>query len=112
MSAKGEAGEWLFTTRWVHVHEEDTAGRAVYRPDGDAIPLSRRPREQLELDRDGSARLYVAGPDDRPVAQAATWQDDEAAPPTAGRGTGARLTIVDRSATRLVVRIASAGQAH
>ncbi len=111
MSARGEAGEWLFTTRWVHVYEEDTAGGAVYRPEGDAIPLSRRPREQIELDRDGSARLYVAGPDDRPAPQAATWQDDDA-PAAGGRGGGSRLVIVDRSATRLVVRVASAGQAR
>ncbi len=105
MSAKGKAGEWLFTTRWVHVHEEDTATGAVYRPDGAAIPLSRRPREQLELDRNGSARVYVAGPDDRPVARAATWQDGEGAPAAGGRGGGARLVIVDRSATRLVIRV-------
>ena len=112
MSAKRAAGERLFTTRWVHVHEEDTSDGAVYRAEDDDIPLSRRPREQLELDRDGSARFFVAGPDDRLVEQAATWQNDADGQGAAGGGEGARLVIVDRSAPRVVIRVARAGRAR
>jgi hypothetical protein len=59
----------------VHVHEEDTAEGAVYRPADSDIPLSRRPREQLELDRNGSARVSTGGEDDRLSSREATWSE-------------------------------------
>jgi len=89
----------------VHVFEEDTAEGAVYRPEDGDIPLSRRPRERLELDPDGQARLFVQGPDDRYVAQPATWRDEGGTLVIRARKRGHVLRIVERSPTRLVVQI-------
>lgn len=88
----------------MHVFEEDTAEGAVYRAEDDAIPLSRRPRARLELKRDGEARLFVAGPDDRLVERSATWRDEGGTLVIRPEGGGAELRIIDRSASRLVVR--------
>lgn len=102
------ADDQLFGTRWVHVFEEDTADGAVYRPEAGNIPLSRRPREQLALDRDGHATRYVAGPDDRLIEQPATWRDAG----TAGAGIdddAADIRVIDRSPDRLVVQIRGTG---
>jgi hypothetical protein len=66
----------LFGTRWVHAFEEDGAEGAVYRPEDADLPLSRRPREGLELSADGTARVYVPGPDDRPRPRDAAWRED------------------------------------
>jgi hypothetical protein len=95
--------DWLFSTRWVHVFEEDTAEDAVYRPEDAKVPLSRRPRERLELRRDGTASLFLPGPDDRLVEKAATWsfRDGEILVRTRE---GRELTIRERSAKRLLVR--------
>jgi hypothetical protein len=93
----------LFSTRWVHVSEEDTADGAVYRPDDEHVPLSRKPREWLELHEDGSGTIFVPGPDDRPVEQPTTWQDAAGTQRTRG-GKPAELEIVDRSPRRIVVR--------
>ena len=87
---------WLFATAWVHVFEEDTAAGAVYRPEDADIPLSRRPRERLELHADGSARVFTAGPDDRPVGRPATWSDASG---------NADVRIIARSPDRLVVAL-------
>ena len=65
--------DWLFSTRWIHVFEEDTAEGAVYRPEDTKVRLSRRPRERLELRRDGSATLFQGGPDDRLVETKSEW---------------------------------------
>jgi hypothetical protein len=94
----------LFATGWVHVFEEDTAEGAVYRPEDGAIPLSRRPRERLELDADGTARLYVQGPDDRYVEQKARWRSDGGDVVIRARQGGTELRIVERSPTKLVVK--------
>ena len=95
----------LFSTRWVHVFEEDTPEGAVYRPDSADLPLSRRPREQLELKADGSASVTMPGPDDRPEPIHARWeeQDGEVRVRTTGN-TARELRIVSHSADRLVVR--------
>jgi hypothetical protein len=95
----------LFETRWVHVFEEDTAAGAVFRAEDGDVPLSRRPRERLELDRDGSARLYVAGADDRLVDRPATWTEESGALVVRARDGGAEARIVERSPERLVVRL-------
>ena len=97
----------LFATGWVHAFEEDTAEGAVYRPRGSKLPLSRRPRERLELDADGSARIFVQGPDDRYVEQPARWHDEDGAVVIRAREGGATLRIVDRSPERLVVKTQS-----
>lgn len=87
--------------------EEDTAEGAVYVPDSADLPLSRRPRMQFELARDGSARLYFPGPGDRPEPRAATWHEEgdvlviEAG---AGGPGPAELRVVERASGRLVVR--------
>lgn len=103
MAAKRSAPDQLFTTRWVHIAEEDTAEGAVYRPDDDRVALSRRPRDWLELRPDGSATLFVPGPDDRPVERPTTWQERSTSRAMRGAGS-ADLQIVDRSPSRLVVK--------
>ena len=94
----------LFATAWVHAFEEDTAEGAVYRPRGSKLPLSRRPRERLELDADGAARLFVQGPDDRYIEQPASWQDDGGALVVRAGAGGPVLRIVEQLPDRLVVR--------
>ena len=96
--------EGLFGTTWVHVFEEDTAEGAVYRPEDDDIPLSRRPRERIQLQPDGSARMSVQGPDDRYLEQPATWSDQEGTL-IIRKGPGApSLRLVSQSPSRLVIR--------
>jgi hypothetical protein len=97
----------LFATAWVHVFEEDTPEGAVYRPSGTSIPLSRRPRERLELEPDGTARVFVQGPDDRYVERPATWQEDAGA--VVIRAGGAELRIIEQSSSRLVVKTSGQG---
>lgn len=104
MPAKRAGGDRLFKTTWVRVFEEDTDAGAVYRPEDAAIPLSRRPRERIELDPDGSARLFLPGPDDRFVEQPASWIDRKGVLVIRAREGGAELRITDRSAERLVVQ--------
>lgn len=104
MSAKRATKDPLFTGRWVHVYEEDTPEGAVYRLEDDDIPLSRRPREQLELQDDGSARILLPGEDDRFVAQPASWYEKDR-PHARAVVAGPEIKIVDRSPTRLVVQV-------
>ena len=95
----------LFSTRWVRVSEEDTPEGAVYRPDSADLPLSRRPREQLELKFDGSASVTMPGADDRPVPMRARWELQGAEMTIRTTGAATReLRIVSHSAARLVVR--------
>ena len=100
----------LFHTRWVHMFEEDTGAAAVYRPETDDVPLSRRPRERLTLSPDGTARVTVGGPDDRPIDTSAEWerQGDEVIVRTKGRRGGSEevLHLTIESPTRLLVRTA------
>lgn len=106
MTAAPENDEALFRTAWVHVFEEDAGEDAVYRPDDDDIPLSRRPRGRFKLERDGSATLFLAGPDDRYVEQPATWSDEQGVLTIRATGRPTRLRVIERSASRLLVRIA------
>lgn len=94
----------MFGTTWVHVFEEDTAERAVYRPEEADIPLSRRPRERIQLQPDGSARVSVPGPDDRNVEQPATWKEEEGAIVIRKSSGAPSLRVVSQTASRLVVR--------
>ncbi len=100
--------EDLFAHRWVHAFEEDTEDGEVYRPEDADLPLSRRPRERLELSRDGSARVWLPSPDDRPRAQAATWSEESGELVVEAKGGGAgggkEYRIVSRSVDRLVAR--------
>jgi hypothetical protein len=104
---KRAARQSLFAQRWVHVFEEDTAEGAVYRPEDADLPLSRRPREVLELAPDGTAHVLVPGPDDRLQKQAARWSEEgnEVVIRSTGKTRGAKeYRIVKRSPERLVVK--------
>ena len=96
----------LFEKGWIHSYEEDTAEGAVYRPQGSKLPLSRRPRERIELAPDGTARIYAGGPDDRYIEQPARWHDEDGTIVVRTRDGGTELRIVERSPDRLVVRTA------
>jgi hypothetical protein len=97
------ADDWLFSTTWVHVFEEDTPQGAVYRPEEGSVPLSRRPRERLALTRDGLAHVFAPGPDDRFVEHPATWTMEGDEVVVHPRGPGALFRIVERSPHRLLV---------
>ena len=97
------SGDRLFATRWVHVFEEDTTEGAVYRPADAAIPLSRRPREQLELNPDGSGNVFNAGADDKLVNRPATWVKDGET--TVIRTQDGEFRVVAQSPDRIVVKI-------
>jgi hypothetical protein len=109
------ADDPLFTTRWVHVFEEDTPEGAVYRPEDSNIPLSRRPRERLELSADGTAKILTQGPDDRLVEKPATWTSGASgARETRGAASSAApssadVVIVKESPSRLIVRRGAKG---
>src|SRR5438477_11478257 len=93
--------------RWVHVYEEDDERGEVYRRGESDVPLSRRPREQLEFREDGSARVLAAGPDDRLREQPAAWREESGEVHVDLTGTAARraaLRIVERGPDRIVVR--------
>jgi hypothetical protein len=104
VTARRASSDPLFTTTWVHVFEEDTPAGAVYRAEDDDIPLSRRPRERLELDKDGDARVFTSGPDDRMVDHAARWHEEDGVLIVRAREGGPELRIVDRSKKRLIVQ--------
>src|SRR5262245_61121659 len=98
--------------RWVHMFEEDTDQGAVYRRDRGDVPLSRRPRERLEINEDGTARMLVGGPDDRSKAIPGTWSAKEGEvivrlePPDsrAASVSAKEYRVVECSADRLVIR--------
>lgn len=97
----------LFATPWVHVFEEDSADGEVYRPEGSDIPLSRRPRRRLSFSPDGSARVALPGPDDRPRERPATWQqegDDVVVRSTSEGGAEQVLHVSLQTPTRLIVK--------
>jgi hypothetical protein len=94
----------LFGTTWVHVFEEDTDEGAVYRPEDADIPLSRRARERIRLQSDGSAAVLGQGADDRPAEEPATWHEEGSAL-IIQRSKGApSLRIVSHSPSRLIVK--------
>ena len=109
MAGKRARHKRLFATTWVHVFEEDTADGAVYRPEEDDIPLSRRPRERMQLDPAGSARMFVPGADDRYLEEPATWSEEDGTMVIHGRAGGPRLRIVEQSPTRLLVQAQTTG---
>ncbi|MEZ5475651.1 MAG: hypothetical protein R3E72_11695 [Steroidobacteraceae bacterium] len=96
---------------WVHCFEEDSAQGTVYRPITADIPLSRRPRERLELLSDGSAIFHVPAPDDTFVPQQGSWSAEgtavivRTAPRAEARACERRVLSV--SATRLVLEPAA-----
>jgi len=93
------------TGTWVHVFEEDTSAGAVFKPADADIPLSRRPRQRLELRADGSAVLGMPGPDDRSVPERASWVDEAGQIVVRDAAGAIRLRIVTRSPGRLVAQL-------
>ncbi len=104
MPGKPEADDPLFSTRWVHLFEEDTPGAQVFVPETMDVPLSRRPRERLDFDPGGAATILLPGPDDRPSPSPARWTEDAGDIVVRSSGAGGELRIVERTPTRLVVR--------
>jgi hypothetical protein len=94
----------LFTTTWIHVFEEDEGGGWVFRPEDADIPLSRRPRERLRLEPDGTARVFLPAPDDRLRERRGTWGKEAGAIVIRFSG-GPEYRLVERSPERLVVRV-------
>jgi hypothetical protein len=93
-------------TVWVHVFEQDTPEGAVYLPEDSNIPLSRRPRERIELGADGKAALLVPGPDDRFIRQPARWTEEGQDVVVRDVSDAVKLRIVERSPNRMVVKLA------
>jgi hypothetical protein len=91
-------------TTWVHVFEEDTAEGEVFRRADGAIPLSRRPRQRVELRPDGSAVLFSGGPDDRYVPTSAHWTEEDGELVVRDANDIVRLRVIEQSADRLLVR--------
>ncbi len=89
---------------WVHVFEEDTAAGLVFRPADADIPLSRRPRQRLELRAGGAAVVSMPGPDDRPVPRPARWAEEGGEIVIRDADDRIVLRIVERTADRLVAR--------
>jgi hypothetical protein len=96
--------EPLFSKRWVHVFEEDGPEGAVYRPEDEGVPLSRRPRQRLAFSRDGTARIGVAGPDDRVREVDGRWHEEDGEITVTGARASAPLRVRLRSADCLLVR--------
>jgi hypothetical protein len=96
----------LFEGVFVHAFEEDGPEGAVYRPDGEEIRRSRRPRERLSFAADGSVRLRVGGADDRLRDVKGRWTE------VAGEIRVATESAPDapRVASTLVVRILPDGR--
>jgi hypothetical protein len=92
-------------TTWVHVFEEDTDEGQVFRREDADIPLSRRPRERIELGADGSAALLRPGPDDRFVREPARWTEEGGQIVVRDSADAVRMRIVSRSADRMVVSL-------
>ena len=75
--AKVKVTPKLFEERWLHAYEEDAASGRVYRPESWDFPLSRRPREVIELHSDGKAKLFLPGEEDRPRPVNGSWTDEQ-----------------------------------
>lgn len=92
----------------MHVFEQDTADGAVFRPEDADIPLSRRPRERIEILDGGRAALLTPGPDDRYVREPATWHEEAGAIVVRDAADAERARVVSRSPDRLVVKLSRA----
>ena len=97
----------LLCRRWVHSHEEDSAGATVFRPAEFSFPPSRG-RKSIELRADGTLRDFAIGATDRSVARDGQWtlnDDGQLALDVEGALPPSRtLRIVSIDQDRLVVR--------
>lgn len=102
-----EVNPQLLAGGWVHSHEEDTPGHAVYRPGGYAFPPSRG-RGGFDLAADGSMTQLGPGPTDRTELRPGRWEleaDGTLALYPEGSGTPHRVgTVADLTADKLVLR--------
>jgi hypothetical protein len=103
-----KAPKALFESTFVHAFEEDGSEGEVYRPEGDAVRRSRRPRERLSFSKDGTARLALARPDDRLSEVRARWTVEGAdivvTPEDAGGSSAVPLRVRLTPDGRLLVR--------
>jgi hypothetical protein len=60
---------------WLHAHEEDSPGRAVFRPDSHPLPPSRG-RFGYQFLPGGRVKKLGPGPTDRRSSQDGTWSMD------------------------------------
>jgi hypothetical protein len=90
---------------WVHVFEEDSAAGAVFKPEDADIPLSRRPRQRIELRPGGAATIWTGGPDDRPSPIAAQWTHEGGDLVVRDNRGAVQMRIVEYSADRLVAKL-------
>ncbi|MFC4055906.1 hypothetical protein ACFOY4_39985 [Actinomadura syzygii] len=95
------------TGAWIHAFEEDTEEAAVYRPADHPFRPARRPRRRIEFHADGTFAEYRPGPDDRPREVRGRWErhgpDRIAVAFPAGRGAPYGITVLSRTADRLVI---------
>lgn len=92
----------------MHIHGDDTERGAVFRDAEGDVPLSRRPKEFLEFDDDGTVRRLATGADDRTKEIArATWKVDKGAVvfgfDAAGDQPASEFRIVEQSPDRLII---------
>ena len=59
---------------WVHSSEEDTADETVFRPADYDFPLTRRPRQSLELKPDGKLVKGIATAADSIAEAEGNWE--------------------------------------
>jgi hypothetical protein len=103
MPPKPGADDPLFSTRWIHLFEEDPPGAQVFVPETVDVPLSRRPRERLDFRPDGSASIVTPGPDDRSSPSPARWTE-QAGDIVVHSADGTEWRVAERTPARLVIR--------
>ena len=95
--------------RWIHSWEEDAGGNQVYRPEGYDFPLSRRPRESVELRPDGTLILGEPSASDSLREAQGRWEIAEGDILLFYSGSGTepekKMRIKSASDDRLVVHV-------
>ncbi len=92
--------------RWVHVHEEDTEDRMVFRPAGTDLPPARG-RVAFDLREDGTFAETGLGAADVPEEASGSWEvagDTITLSEGAAQGVPRRMEVVEVGTERLVVR--------
>ena len=67
----------LLHRRWLHSHEEDSAGTKIFRGDSYPLPPSRG-RFGYEFQSDGCVLKLMPGPTDKLASEQGTWTVDDA----------------------------------
>ena len=88
---------------WIHVFEEDSAGQEVYRREDGPIPLSRRPRERIQVRPDGTASVFLPGPGDGYVECQAKWNEEGGGMVIRVRDARLEFVVIERTASRLLI---------